>query len=1092
MTEQIPAQISVARHFQRSVRIDLDLDDLRALEGYVTVRSGLRTLNTMAAAVLEGMDYAFTWTGAYGCGKSSLALMLAALCSKKRRARQAAEQGLAIDDPENAALRHLFARPQEWERICLVGTRHALRDDLYARITGLLKSEPEDSHGLSSQALFAIFDRLLERKRVLLIIDELGKYLEAAIKDHDVHFLQELAEYAERRHGRLILIGILHQSFDAYVAWLPSETRSEWAKVQGRFANYLLEPSPYESLNLIGKSLCRTDYDGAVHEKLISDLTACLGAHSANFKEQIADVLRECLPLHGMTAVLLASFARKAYGQNERSIYSFLNSMEAYSIRDFLSHCADPESALYCPDNFYDYLRINQDLSLTLSRDSHRWAIARDLIERLEAREGDHVLEIRLLKCIALIEIFSAVFRLSPTPELLSLCVPEEQSKVDEALERLLTANMVIFRNTDSAFHLFVSSDFDFEAEFQKILVNTDFDLKLLNELSGDGSRIFARRHYLTYGSLRWMRLMLSEERDLERVLSSPEYGSEVYSAFVMVVSSEPQGLAERLSALSERFPQVVLGGIDNSEELMRKTREYQAVLKLRTHESLEGDEIGRREVQSRIDDAQEQLRSLLSRLADHCTWHYRGQNRGTLSARALSTLASDIADGVFSLSFRINSELINRSRISPNIRAAQRRLLNAMLLHGTEDRLGLEGTPPEFAIYENLIHDLGLHHKSGDGTCQISYKALPEGRLKAFYKATEGFLNGRGECTLDELYTFWSKPPIGLKAGVMPVFALVFILSNLNDYAFYDKEYYITEVTESLTDEILVYSDLFRIKSFKAGGDYAKLTANLKEALSAALGLECEARPLALARALFAFVYKLPHLTLVTTELSEKARILRSRVKGADDPIRLLYSDLPHLCPLLKDTPKELTALLKELKGFYDRSLDETANAVFRFFNEPSHGLLKLKARSEISKIRALKPRLKAFCDLLHECGTEGDLRSFVTKLITLCSETSERNWTDRSLAETLNELPKLSFEFREAECFAEVSDRSQARRMIAVTCAASAADDRTLLAEISPEDEALVDSRLGRISELMDDLSYDQKVALIAGLAQGLSRAD
>jgi hypothetical protein len=70
----------------------------------------------------------------------------------------------------------------------------------------------------------------------LVVLDEMGKILESATGEGtDIHFFQELAEAAARCHGRLVVLGILHQAFEGYAPRLGREVRDEWAKVQGRY-----------------------------------------------------------------------------------------------------------------------------------------------------------------------------------------------------------------------------------------------------------------------------------------------------------------------------------------------------------------------------------------------------------------------------------------------------------------------------------------------------------------------------------------------------------------------------------------------------------------------------------------------------------------------------------------------------------------------------------------------------------------------------------------------------------------------------------------------------------------------------------------
>ena len=73
--------------------------------------------------------------------------------------------------------------------------------------------------------------------------------------DHDIYLFQELAEAASRSNGRLILIGVLHQSFQEYANRLSRELRDEWAKIQGRYVDLVVDATGQEQLELISKAI---------------------------------------------------------------------------------------------------------------------------------------------------------------------------------------------------------------------------------------------------------------------------------------------------------------------------------------------------------------------------------------------------------------------------------------------------------------------------------------------------------------------------------------------------------------------------------------------------------------------------------------------------------------------------------------------------------------------------------------------------------------------------------------------------------------------------------------------------------------------
>src|SRR5262249_57372243 len=79
------AKVEIAARFRRSVRIDVDLDDPSALENFYCPRSFAEALTALASHLKSTGQAAFTWTGPYGGGKSSLALAFAALMSGRAK-----------------------------------------------------------------------------------------------------------------------------------------------------------------------------------------------------------------------------------------------------------------------------------------------------------------------------------------------------------------------------------------------------------------------------------------------------------------------------------------------------------------------------------------------------------------------------------------------------------------------------------------------------------------------------------------------------------------------------------------------------------------------------------------------------------------------------------------------------------------------------------------------------------------------------------------------------------------------------------------------------------------------------------------------
>src|SRR5690606_36339505 len=88
MSKRLSSIVKVARRFSRAVRVDADLTDPRALDGYVCSQSAVEALLLMGRHHKASGHGAFTWTGPYGSGKSSPAIALAALAAGPEESRK--------------------------------------------------------------------------------------------------------------------------------------------------------------------------------------------------------------------------------------------------------------------------------------------------------------------------------------------------------------------------------------------------------------------------------------------------------------------------------------------------------------------------------------------------------------------------------------------------------------------------------------------------------------------------------------------------------------------------------------------------------------------------------------------------------------------------------------------------------------------------------------------------------------------------------------------------------------------------------------------------------------------------------------------
>ena len=125
--------VEISRKFLRSVQIDDDFGREDALTGYVCQGTARLLLESMAQQLVETRQRAFTWTGPYGGGKSSLALMLCSLVGPNPKLRDRAKEILGLPADSNV-YRAFESKGEGWTVLPVVGKRSSVRDQLITAI----------------------------------------------------------------------------------------------------------------------------------------------------------------------------------------------------------------------------------------------------------------------------------------------------------------------------------------------------------------------------------------------------------------------------------------------------------------------------------------------------------------------------------------------------------------------------------------------------------------------------------------------------------------------------------------------------------------------------------------------------------------------------------------------------------------------------------------------------------------------------------------------------------------------------------------------------------------------------------------------
>lgn len=1079
--------ISVDNTFQRAKRLDQDYAAERtdAVSTYVPQQSSRNILEQMADHVLHSNQRAFTWTGPYGSGKSSLALLLCSLVGGGAAREAALERlRLASDDPIASA----FCTKAPWKVFALTGRQNRMIDDV-ARLIGAEKN--------SSAAVLDAFRRLSDTVNhetgVLLIIDELGKYLEADCASENAYLLQELAEAANRTSKRVVVVGILHQAVDVYASRLPHGVREEWEKVKGRYIDMPLLGSSDEVIELIGRALRSNSHPEYVAFNTAVDAVANeYGSRRTRLKDSVRSLLARCWPLNPVVSLLLGPISRRKFAQNERSVYSFLASLEPFGFREFAQN--HDVTAVYSPADYWDYLCSNFEPSILTTADGHRWMTARDAVERTE-RKGTKA-HVRLAKSLALIDLFRAGSGLEATLPVLaaSVLMPEDEAR--SLLKDLLAWKVAITRHHIDAFAVFAGSDFNIdEAVSEAISKQNGIDPSTIESLL-TLSPVVARSLYMRLGTLRWFDRAILPEESLERQLERKQPNDGSAGTFLLVLpiagrdNSGSATLARLQKALKPNAEQTVILGVPEESAMIRsQLEELQALSAVAKKPELEGDETGRREVAARLAQTREMLIGSLREAFSRATWQVAGEDgvHRTKRSSDLTVLATDIAERIYKSVPEIRNELINRDYLSTNVVTARKELMYRMLLNETEKDLGYTGFPPGYALYLSMLTKIRRQDAQKLWRFDTSLKAKEdeEDFYADFWDITDAFLKSRQMTTVSELYAFWRKPPIGLRFGPMPILALAFYLSNREQVALYVNKAFTPSLTTAVIDDWMNDPSRVAFRPVTNAGKNQEFVKRMAAILLKHSGVKCGQTPLDVARLLVRIFFESPKWAQHSTSHAPTTQLLKQTVLKASDPVKLLFHDLPRIFGT--EEPEALVAAtdraLTEYLSAMPKMIEQTKQILFDALKGNPEDIEDIRRRASAIKGMSGQMQLAAFIARLEKFkNSSADIEGFISLA---CSKPSFQ-WTDNDIRTAQTKLAEFSFEFRQHEALGNMLGRSTARRVFSLVLGASEADVKETV-ELTDADEQKAKSVAEKIRALLS--SEDRTVALAALADAGYS---
>ncbi|MGL5027440.1 MAG: hypothetical protein ACRC6P_15870 [Shewanella oncorhynchi] len=1036
----------IATHHQRSARIDVDLTP-SFFDGLVYHGTAQRTIETICSQYQQSGQRAFTVTGPYGSGKSTITLLISGLLHPNVAIREAARGSIQRAFPATSTPLKIFDSSfkikKGWVIIRAVGgssspvncmwqaTIAALSEHGHLKniVTSYRTKKPVDEH-----ELVILWDELFNELKelvdgVFIFADEMGKMLDHINKNKgEMHVFQEIGERVTRMSFPILFLGLLHQTFSEYAKGRGSKKEEEWAKIQGRYCDVLFNVTTDETVSIISSSI-KSDAEPTVFQnELVGQVLIALGLDETR-TNILGPRLVATAPLHPLTAIILGPLAKRSFSQNERSTFGFLNSNEPASFNVFLNSTTDNNSR-YGLEHLWDYLDCNLQFVIANSRDGHGWMMASDTIQRVERMIGSNGItdeSVRLLKNIAIINLFGRAAFMFANENVLACAMQCNEKQLINMLGLLSEKSVITYRKHLNAWELFEGSDININELLSKMLAQVDSDAKVIESLNYS-EFVMANGHYHEKGTIRWVKqCVVYGIDDIDEALKKAKKEG-AFACFILVLDQYIND--EKLKEVVNKRNSEDLALVSTSmwEEILELARDVYA-LELIKHDkvisaAMQTDRIAMKEFEYRHVYTKNQLREKITFVFRDAIWITKIENDGKLYQ--ISFLAKCMADDIYSYAPKIHNEIVNRNKISASAVSASKKLLEAMLFSGEKEALGITGFPPEKAIYMSLLRNSGLHYqeKNNNWIWLKEHNKLKDSGLKKIFSDTTQYLYDQmGKfISIAEIRDMWASTPYGLTKGVFPILFMAYSFALRSNVAFYEKAIsgefeYLPEVDVEYAHKLQKSPEELAIKYFEVNGAEQRWLNRLADVSAELSGKEIDANFIDIATPLVTIIHgqlnwvkQIHAYDGVDADLNRICRNVREVLLRANDPLRLLTADLPYaLDPdsnlneeqkiaLLRDVLKVITSAQGNLLSRFITRIGEVCPVSEPHFLE----------MTEIVQKNAADWSLKTFAREIANYGTER--QDWVISVITTLGGAIIQNWNEHILKKADNTLESFT----------------------------------------------------------------------------------
>ncbi|WP_342559493.1 hypothetical protein [Metasolibacillus sp. FSL K6-0083] len=731
----------------------------------------------------------------------------------------------------------------------------------------------------------------------IVIYDEFGRFLQGLpneLMNETMQDIQDLAEIADREKALHVLL-ITHKNLRQYFTGFNEEVAKEFQRVEKRLRQYNISSDQATFLKIAQVILTENLVEKpTISKELVPEMTVGIQEFPLfpilNVHDRQKVIVESLYPVHPVTIYLLPKLSG-VFGQNERTLFTFLESNETGGLQNHISKTND----YYLPHKLFDYFFDIQEDSDVSSVVSEQFVLYRKALSRIDKALIEVELAESILKFISLWQVCGSFIDQKITKEFLKFALLIDTEKLDYALKYLSEVKAIRFNTLVNAWEIHSGSVIDIQkkitAKKKSFVLNQEI---VRNELIENSKvKYFFPNYYNDEVEMtRFAKVTMILDSEMSKLnqyrQKNSKYDINIY--YVIPDKTTSKKILEYLQSMQRFDKEIFVVHPEHVKTIKNELINASILESFAADKSLLAEDKGiLEEINILLSEARYTISNYINKLqrldADLMWLHVKEKNTPK-SEKEISDWLSKLCYELYDSTPKIVNDLFNRMNLSSQQKSGAKQLINGILECPKEDQFGISGTGPAYAIYASVFKN---NNHFENNIQSLDYELIEYEPYDKLRKSLLEQLERKPVGSFADLIKIFTSVPFGIRQPVVPVLLVALLRDRWSEFMLYRNDIFVPGLNGEKLYEILEEegAENYKYAYEKIEDEHLKFYNKLDEIFAEHTEERLEghnvSRIVQTCGTLVKWLRSLPRYVQVTNEVSEQFDLLRTLIKQTE-----------------------------------------------------------------------------------------------------------------------------------------------------------------------------------------------------------------